>query len=168
MQKLGDLIGGLVLLGISAWAIIGGLILHLGKVSEPQPGFFPFWGGVVLALLSGLLLLQAWAGPCRAGRAGRAAKAGKAGGAGKAGESFGTIWRPMIVIIGLVAYVALLNTLGYLIATLVLSIVLLRVLGAKGVWALALAALCISLGSYVLFDRLLSVTLPAGILPRFL
>ena len=165
MQKLGDLIGGLVLLGISAWAIIGGLILHLGKVSEPQPGFFPFWGGVVLALLSGLLLLQAWAGPCRAGRAG---KAGKAGGAGKAGESFGTIWRPMIVIIGLVAYVALLNTLGYLIATLVFSIVLLRVLGAKRVWALALAALCISLASYVLFDRVLNVTLPAGILSRFL
>jgi len=168
MQKLGDLIGGLVLLGISAWAIIGGLILHLGKVSEPQPGFFPFWGGVVLALLSGLLLLQAWAGPCRAGRAGRAAKAGKAGGAGKTGESFGTIWRPMIVIIGLVAYVALLNTLGYLIATLVFSIVLLRVLGAKRVWALALAALCISLASYVLFDRVLNVTLPAGILSRFL
>ena len=167
MQKLGDLIGGLVLLGISAWAIIGGLILHLGKVSEPQPGFFPFWGGVVLALLSGLLLLQAWAGPCRAGRAGRAAKAGKAGGAGKTGESFGAI-RPMIVIIGLIAYVALLNTLGFLIATLVFSIVLLRVLGAKRVWALALAALCISLASYVLFDRVLNVTLPAGILSRFL
>ena len=168
MQKLGDLIGGLVLLGISAWAIIGGLILHLGKVSEPQPGFFPFWGGVVLALLSGLLLLQAWAGPCRAGRAGRAAKAGKAGGAGKTGESFGTIWRPMIVIIGLVAYVALLNTLGYLIATIVLSIVLLRVLGTKRSWVLALAALSIAFGSYIVFNRFLNVTLPAGLLARFL
>ena len=74
----------------------------------------------------------------------------------------------MIIIIGLIAYVAFLNTLGYLIATLVLSVVLLRVLGAKRVWALTLAALCISLGSYVLFDRLLNVTLPVGILPRFL
>ena len=59
MLKPGDAIGGLVLLGVSAWAIIGGLKLHPGKVSEPQPGFFPFWGGVVLALLSGILLLKA-------------------------------------------------------------------------------------------------------------
>jgi len=159
MLKLGEVIGGLILLSVGAWAIIGGVKLHLGKVSEPQPGFFPFWGGVVLVVLSGILLLQSRAGPC---------KAGKAGKAGKRAESFGAIWRPMIMIIGLIAYVALLNTLGYLIATLVLSILLLRVLGAKRVWALALAALCISLGSYVLFDRLLNVTLPAGILPRFL
>jgi putative tricarboxylic transport membrane protein len=153
MLKPGDVIGGLILLGVSACAIIGGLKLHLGKVSEPQPGFFPFWGGVVLALLSGILLLKP-----------RAALRG----AGRGGESFGAIWRPMFMIIGLLAYAAFLNTLGYLIATFILSIVLLRVLGTKKVWGLVFAAFCISLGSYVLFDRLLSVTLPAGILPRFL
>ena len=62
MRKPGDVIGGLVLLCVGAWAIIGGVKLHLGKVSEPQPGFFPFWGGVVLAVLSGILLVQAWSG----------------------------------------------------------------------------------------------------------
>ena len=150
MRKLGDVIGGLVLLCISAWAIIGGVKLHLGKVSEPQPGFFPFWGGVVLAVLSGILLFQAWSGRS------------------KGAEAFGAIWRPMIMIIGLIAYVLLLNTLGYLIATLVLSTLLLRVLGTKRVWVLALAGLCIAFGSYILFDRLLNVTLPTGILARFL
>ena len=63
---------------------------------------------------------------------------------------------------------AVLNPLGYLIATVALSIVLLRVLGTSRVWGLALAALIIALGSYILFDRLLNVTLPAGILARFL
>ena len=62
MQKLGDVIGGLILLFVSAWAIVGGMKLHLGKVSEPQPGFFPFWGGVVLAVLCGILLFQARSG----------------------------------------------------------------------------------------------------------
>jgi putative tricarboxylic transport membrane protein len=153
VRKLGDVIGGLVLLCLGAWAIIGGVKLHLGKVSEPQPGFFPFWGGVVLVVLSGILLFQAWSGP---------------GKAGKGAEAFGAIWRPMIMIIGMIAYVALLNTLGYLIATLFLSMVLLRVLGTKRVWVLAVAGLCIAFGSYILFDRCLNVTLPAGLLARFL
>jgi len=153
MLKPGDIIGGLVLLGVSAWAIIGGVKLHLGKVSEPQPGFFPFWGGVVLALLSGILLLKTWAAPR---------------GAGKGGESFGAIWRPMVMIIGLIAYVAFLNALGYLIATFALCIVLLRVLGTKRVRGLLFAAFCIAFGSYILFARLLNVTLPNGILAQFL
>ena len=128
MRKLGDIIGGLILLFVSVWAIIGGMKLHLGKASEPQPGFFPFWGGVVLAALSGILLFQALSGRS------------------KGSEGFGALWRPMIMIIGLIVYVAFLNSLGYIIATIVLSIVLLRVLGTKRSWVLALAALIIAFG----------------------
>lgn len=153
VRKLGDMIGSLVLLCLGAWAIIGGVKLQLGKVSEPQPGFFPFWGGVVLVVLSGILLVQAWSGSYKAG---------------KGAEAFGAIWRPMIMIIGLIAYVVLLSPLGYLIATFVLSIVLLRVLGTNRAWGLVFAAFCIAFGSYILFDRFLNVTLPAGILARFL
>ncbi len=145
-----DVIGALILLFVSAWAIIGGLKLGLGKVSEPQPGFFPFWGGVILAILCAVLLFQAWAGRS------------------KGAEAFGAIWRPIIMMTGLIVYVALLNIIGYLLATIILSIVLLRVLGTKRVWSLALAALIMALGSYILFDRLLNVPLPAGILSRFL
>jgi putative tricarboxylic transport membrane protein len=150
MRKLGDIIGGFILLFVGVWAIIGGMKLHLGKFSEPQPGFFPFWGGVVLAVLSGVLLFQALSGRS------------------KGTEAFGALWRPMIMIIGLIAYVAILNSLGYIIATIVLSIVLLRVLGTKRSWVLALAALIIAFGTYILFDRLLNVTLPGGVLGRFL
>jgi putative tricarboxylic transport membrane protein len=146
MRKPGDVIGGLLLLFIGGWAIIGGIKLHLGKISEPQPGFFPFWGGVVLAGLSGILLFQALSGRS------------------KGTEAFGALWRPMIMIIGLIVYVAVLDALGYIIATIVLSIVLLRVLGTKRTWVLAVAALIIAFGSYILFDRLLNVTLPGGIL----
>ena len=149
MQK-SDVIGDLILLFISAWAILGGIKLHLGNISEPQPGFFPFWGGVVLAVLCGIHLFQAWSG--RSKRA----------------EAFGAIWRPVIMMMGLILYVTFLNSLGYLLATIILSVVLLRVLGTKRVWSLALAALIMALGSYILFDRLLNVTLPAGILSRFL
>jgi putative tricarboxylic transport membrane protein len=153
VRRLGDIVGGLVLLCLGAWAIIGGVKLHLGKISEPQPGFFPFWGGVVLVVLSVILLFQAWLG---------------SGKAGKGVEAFGAIWRPMIMIIGLIVYVALLTRVGYLISTFVLSIVLLRVLGTRRMWVLALAGFCVAFGSYILFDRFLNVTLPVGILARFL
>jgi putative tricarboxylic transport membrane protein len=150
MRKTGDVIGSLVLLFVSAWAIIGGIKLHLGKASEPQPGFFPFWGGVVIAVLSGILLVQALSGRS------------------KGSEPFGALWRPLIMIIGLIVYVAFLDSLGYIISTLVLAIILLRVLGTKKPWVLALAALIIAFVSYVLFDRLLNVTLPRGVLGSFL
>ena len=150
MRKPGDVIGSLVLLFVSAWAIIGGIKLHLGKASEPQPGFFPFWGGVVLAGLSGILLVQAVAGRS------------------KGSEQFGALWRPLIMILGLIVYVAFLDSLGYILSTLVLAIILLRVLGTKKPWVLALAALIIAFVSYVLFDRLLNVTLPRGVLGSFL
>jgi len=150
MRKTGDVIGSLVLLFVSAWAIIGGIKLHLGKASEPQPGFFPFWGGVVIAGLSGILLVQALSGRS------------------KGSEPFGALWRPLIMIIGLIVYVAFLDSLGYIISTLVLAIILLRVLGTKKPWVLALAALIIAFVSYVLFDRLLNVTLPRGVLGSFL
>jgi putative tricarboxylic transport membrane protein len=149
MQK-SDVIGDLILLFISVWAILGGIKLHLGNISEPQPGFFPFWGGVALAVLCGIHLFQAWSG--RTQRA----------------ETFGAVWRPLTMMMGLVLYVTFLNSLGYLLATIILSVVLLRVLGTRRVWSLALAALIMALGSYILFDRLLNVTLPAGILSRFL
>ena len=149
MQK-SDIIADLILLFVSAWAIIGGITLRLGNISDPQPGFFPFWGGVVLAVLCGIHLLQAWSG--RSKRA----------------EALGAIWRPIIMMMGLILYVVFLDSLGYLVATIILSVVLLRVLGTKRVWSLALAALIMALGSYILFDRLLNVTLPAGILSRFL
>jgi putative tricarboxylic transport membrane protein len=150
MRKLGDVIGGLFLLFISIGAILGAMRLHVGKVSEPQPGFFPFCGGVALAVVSGILLFQALSGRS------------------KGTEAFGALWRPIIMIIGLVVYVALLDSLGYIIATIVLSAILLRVLGTKKWWVLAMATLIIAFGSYILFDRLLNVTLPGGILARFL
>jgi putative tricarboxylic transport membrane protein len=150
MRKPSDVIEALLLLSISAYAVTGGIKLNVGKVSEPQPGFFPFWGGVVLAVLSFILFIQAWTGRS------------------KGAVPFGAIWRPMIMVIGLIAYVAVLNTVGYLIATLVLSVVLLRVLETKKWWVLGLASLCIASGSYILFDRLLNVSLPVGILSGFL
>jgi hypothetical protein len=50
------------------------------------------------------------------------------------------------------------------IATIILSAVILRVLDTRTWWKVAAVSLALSIGSYVLFDGLLGVTLPHGIL----
>jgi len=144
----GDLIGGCVLLAVGFYAIITGMKLELGSLSAPQPGFIPFLSGGAMAILSVALIGKALLGR------GREAEAETPEGLGK----------PVLVIAGLAAYVLILESLGYLITTAVLTVFFLWVLGVRKWWSLVLATILLAGGSYFLFDRLLGVTLPAGIL----
>lgn len=148
MRKPGEIVVGLCFLAIGLVFTAGAVKLQIGTPTEPQPGFFPFLDGLVLILLSLVFLTLAWRG-----RIGQSHPFGKLGG-------------PVIVVIGLVLYVAVLEPLGYLIATVFLSAVVLKVLETK-TGILLLVSLALPLVSYLLFDRLLGVTLPAGILARF-
>jgi putative tricarboxylic transport membrane protein len=150
VRNLGDLFGGLFFLCLGIWVCIGGIRLQVGKLTEPGAGFFPFLGAVVLAVLSAILLFQVWVGRS------------------KGTEAFGTLWRPIAMIAGLIVYVIILDSLGYIIATIILCLILLSVMDRRTWWADAVVALVISAGSYILFDSLLGVKLPHGILAKFL
>ncbi|MEI7673645.1 MAG: tripartite tricarboxylate transporter TctB family protein, partial [Deltaproteobacteria bacterium] len=122
--------------------------LQIGAPTEPQPGFFPFWGGLILIALSALFLFQAWGG--------------------RAGEShaFGRLGGPVVVVLALIMYVAALEKVGYVITTALLSAVVLKVLETKPL-SILLVSLILPVASYLLFDRLLGVTLPLGLLSAF-
>jgi putative tricarboxylic transport membrane protein len=150
VRKLGDLIGGFFFLCLGIGACIGGIRLQIGKLTEPGAGFFPFLGAVALAVLSAILLFQAWLGRS------------------KGAKAFGTLWRPVAMIAGLIAYVAILDGVGYIIATIILGMILLSVMERRRWWADAVVALIIAVGSYILFDSLLGVKLPHGILAKLL
>lgn len=129
--------------------VIGAVKLRVGVPTEPQPGFFPFIDGIILIVLSLLFLIQVWKG--------------------RAGEShaFGKMGGPVLVVLTLILYVATLETLGYVITTAILSAVVLKVMETKpGI--LVLVSLILAVVSYLLFDRLLGVTLPPGLLAVFL
>ena len=145
MRKPGEIAVGLCFAAIGVAFLIGAVKLTVGVPTEPKPGFFPFIDGVILVALTILFLLQAWRG--------------------QAGESraFGSLRGPAIVIVTLILYVATLETLGYVLTTTVLSAVVLSVLGTK-VRALVPVSLGLALSSYLLFSRLLGVTLPPGLL----
>jgi len=138
---------GICFLSIGIGFTIGAIHLQIGRPTEPQPGFFPFLDGVTLIVLSAIFLFQALGG--RAGET----------------HAFGKLRGPAIVVLGLILYVASLDTLGYIIATAFLSAVMLWVLETRS-RVLVAVSLLLSIGTYTLFSRLLGVTLPGGLLAK--
>lgn len=149
MRKPGEIVVGLGFLAIGIGFMVGAIHLKLGGPTDPQPGFFPFLDGIILIVLSAIFLFNAWTG--------------------RIGESpaFGKLLGPVIVVLALILYVAALEKLGYVITTALLSAVVLKVLETK-LKVLIVVSLLLPVASYVIFDRLLGVTLPPGLLSAFL
>ena len=146
MKKWSDILASLFFASIGIGVMLKAIQLRIGTATEPQPGFFPFLGGITITILSGILLVQAWRG--------------KSAGV----QSFGNLRRPAFLILGLFFYTFLFNALGYIISTTLLAAIVLYILETRSGWVLAGVSLSLSIGTFILFDRLLSMSLPKGIL----
>ena len=146
MEKVSKLLAGSIFALIGVGSAIIAIGLGIGNLAEPAPGFFPFAGGIVLAFLSLLFLVQEWRQR-----------------ADGSNEFQGDLRRPVIAVIGLVVYTAFFETVCYIIATTILSAIVLRVLDTKSLRVIAVVSLLLSIGSYLLFDQVLGVKLPKGI-----
>jgi putative tricarboxylic transport membrane protein len=145
-MKREDLLAGFLLAIVGAGVVTGAIRLHVGTPIHPQPGFFPFLGGSALTCLAAILMLQASLGRSTGG------------------ESFGKVGPPAIMVVGMGAYVAILEPLGYVPATILIAGVILRVLGVMSWRVLGIACVALSVGTYLLFARLLGIELPPGVL----
>jgi putative tricarboxylic transport membrane protein len=148
MKNRSDMLGGLLLFLVGIGAIIGAIQLRVGLPTEPQPGFFPFVGGIVLVILSAIIFVQGWLK--------------------SDGERvvFGEVGRPALILAVMVALIAVLERVGYVICTLIASGLILRILSVKSWRVLIITSLCVSMGTYILFDKLLGIDLPVGFLSR--
>jgi putative tricarboxylic transport membrane protein len=149
MKNTSDVVGSLFLFLLGIGAIIGAIRLHVGSPTEPQPGFFPFLGGISLIVLSSIIFLK--------GRLGHSQKK----------VAFGEVGRPALLLAVMIVLVAVLDRLGYVIGTFIASGLILRILNVRSWRALILTSFCLSIGTYILFDKLLGIELPVGILARF-
>jgi putative tricarboxylic transport membrane protein len=152
MQKNGDMWAGLFFLFLGIAVVVGSLRMPLGTPLDPQPGFFPLLAGIFLSGLSIVHLVLAFLKRKKSLNM----------------RSFGTVWRPAFLIVGLFIYTFILDPVGYVIATLFLSVIILRILESKSWWKLSAISLASSVGSFILFDRILGVTLPLGLLKGLL
>jgi hypothetical protein len=148
MNNRWEVLGSAVLFLVGVGAIIGAIRLQLGSPTEPQPGFFPFLAGISLIIFSSIIFLQGRGTPPREKR------------------TAGEFWRPAMLVAVMIALVGILDLLGYIIGTFLASGLILRIFRVKSWQALLLTSLFLSLGTYVLFDKLLGIDLPVGVLAR--
>jgi putative tricarboxylic transport membrane protein len=148
MKNRSDILAGLLLIFIGSGAMIGAIDLKIGTPTEPQPGFFPFLSGTIILVFSLVILLQ--------GCFGRS----------KNKESFGEVRRPAMLVGILILFVAILEPVGFIITSLIAIALVLLVMGVRSWQALLVSSFAFSIGTFVLFDRLLGIALPAGILAR--
>lgn len=148
MKNRSDALGSLFLFLLGLGAVIGAIRLNVGSPTEPQPGFFPFLGGLSLIVFSTIIFFKGWIGQ------------------GQKKVAFGEIGRPALLLVVMIALVAVLDSVGYVIGTFIASVLILRILNAKSWRTLLLTSLCLSIGTYILFDKLLGIDLPVGILAR--
>ncbi len=148
MKNTGDVVGSFFLFLLGIGAVIGAIRLHVGSPTEPQPGFFPLLGGLSLVVLSSIIFFK--------------------GGTGQSQKKmvFGEVGRPALLLVVMIVLVAVLDRLGYVIGTFLASGLILRILNVKSWRVLILTSLCLSIGTYILFDKLLGIELPVGILVR--
>ena len=119
--------------------------LPIGTVRSPGQGFFPLGLGTLLLFLSALLLVHVL----------RAGAVDRSSGGTRAGQVIG-------VVAALAAYTAVLETIGYPLATFLFVLYMVKVTHPQR-WPLALGvSLLAAGGSYLLFAVWLKVPLPPG------
>jgi len=139
-----DRVSGVAWLAVALFAAAQGLALGLGSLHRPGPGFFPFWGGVALGLLSILLVVRP---PARD--------------APDASRLAPDTARPFVAAGAVLGYLLLLEVLGFVPVTFLFLLLLFR-LERRG-WAFSAASAAAgAVACYAIFQLWLRTQLPTG------
>jgi len=125
--------------------------LKLGRISRPDPGFFPFWLAVAFIILAGLLFIQVYR---------------KRADSGSSESSLwdGAKWTKVLFsLLAMLGYALVLERLGYLLTTFILMSLLFRQVGSRSWRITILGSIGTSFFTYVLFKVWLQVQLPGGL-----
>ena len=150
----GDVVGALLLLILGCFVAVEAWTLELGTLAQPGAGFFPFWTGVLLAVFS-VVLLSSGAARFVEGAYRRSWR-----------DAAKDVYQHKIAICvgALFLYSEILRWIGFSVSTFLLMIVLSK-LNPKTSWIGSIAVAVVgTLGFYVTFVRLLSVSFPRGVI----
>lgn len=130
--------------------------LPFGSIRHPDLGFMPILAGLTLLGLCLLMLGREIFWPVQGGREVDRFEE-------KEGEEVEGFRKPLILSLALFLYPLGFSSLGFLVSTVLLTTISLRVLEYRGWWGSLSLGVLISWGSYFLFAYLLEVQLPRGI-----
>lgn len=138
---LDNLVTALVALALGIAAVVGAAALGAGTPAAPGPGTWPLLVGVVLTVLSAVL----------------AARARSTTDAERFGRSS---WQVVFGVATMVAFVAVIGTIGFEIPAALLTFVWLRFLGRES-WRLSIiTSVLVVVALYLVFVAALSIRIP--------
>jgi putative tricarboxylic transport membrane protein len=147
----GDKISGVFWLFFSTLTAIESYRLGVGNLHSPQAGFLPFVASIILGILSFFLLLST--------------KSKKA----QPNEELEDITfhrhlipKVLCIITSLFLYAIFLNTLGFVLISVILMAFMLRAIEPQKWYVVTIGAILIPVFAYLLFDVFLKVQLPKG------
>jgi putative tricarboxylic transport membrane protein len=131
--------------------IIQSYRLGLGTLHKPGPGFLFFWVNIILAIMSLVVLIRAWAGKKQEG---------------PQHAIFGRQNLPKIifVMVSLFLYALFMEAVGFLPITLLLFIYLLGIIEKKKWYYTLFVSIVVTVISYLIFETWLQSQLPKGLL----
>ncbi len=155
-MKRTDQITGIIVLIFSGYIIVESMRMPVQVITgrtnfAPGVGFLPFWVGIFLAALSAILIVNASLRPPDA-----TVKAVL--------PDRKTLSAIILFLAGLAVYISLLELLGYLVDTLLLSAFLMGVVLRVKLRTTILVALGASISLFVIFRLCLGVNLPRNVL----
>ncbi|MEV6155961.1 tripartite tricarboxylate transporter TctB family protein [Nonomuraea sp. NPDC052129] len=125
------------------------MIPDSGGYQAVGPRAFPLLVGIGMAVVAVIGVVQAFRAPVTR----------------EGGEDEGVHWRPVLLLIGALAlYAVLLAPVGYWQATTLFFVAVARVLGSRKLVRDLVVGLLLALATYLLFDRVLGITLPPGLI----
>jgi putative tricarboxylic transport membrane protein len=143
-----ELWGGLIGLALGVFVTWSGLKLKLGTINDPGSGFVLFYTGILMCVFAATIIIAAVT---------------------EDGPTFGARWKdarwtkPLLVIACLIVFSLALDRLGFLLSTIPLMLLLLRLVDPVR-WSLSIPiALLAPLGVWWVLKRLLLIQLPSGI-----
>ena len=146
-MRYGDCWAGALIALIGIIALVAAWPLDSWSDFGPGLGFLPAALGAALAIMGPAVAL-----------ASLRAREGSRG-------SASSFRKPLVVIGVMAAYLALLNVLGFVVATVLFLFTLLRWVESRGLFQAAVLAVSIAVGLHFLFAILLETPLPSGALP---
>lgn len=142
-----ELWSGVVGFALGVFVIRSGYSLNIGSINDPGSGYVLFYTGILMCLFAGTIMVSAIT---------------------EGGPTVGSLWagtrwtKPLLVIVCLAAFSFLLEPLGFLLTSIPLMLVLLRIIDPVR-WTLAIPLAVIApLVMWWILKKGLLIQLPVG------
>jgi putative tricarboxylic transport membrane protein len=150
-MKAPDIVGGAIGMAIGSYVLIEGAKMPEDHIMKIGPSFFPNVLAIVLIGFSAFLILQG-------------ALSRKDGSFDSIDFRAAGVQRALLTLCTALGYAFFLKTVGFLPCTALFILILMLLLGSRKLLELILTPLIATTGVWFVFERLLMISLPAGLM----